>query len=234
MKPSNYEELERYARSYQFKQIMRKELGCKCGNCGSEENVEYHHVVPLFLGGTNELTNIVPLCHRCHRAAHCGRHTSHYAEKNEGGRPPKIPDEDAFKALDLLLDGQIGNRKCKQLMGLADRTEPKQTSQYKRWCKDRGIKSFRTFLDVTATLRPYALHDGYVVGHYVDANGNKHSIRFKDTGINDVTYRFGNVKGQPEMTLYELWESSYAPKRPANEYSSEISSEAFLKGLKAM
>ena len=49
-----------------FKDELKDKLGTVCCNCGSNLDVEYHHVVPLALGGTNNIGNIVPLCHVCH------------------------------------------------------------------------------------------------------------------------------------------------------------------------
>lgn len=43
----------------------------KCYNCGSTTDaLELHHIVPLSLGGTNNPTNIVPLCEKCHGLIH--------------------------------------------------------------------------------------------------------------------------------------------------------------------
>ena len=47
-----------------FRDNMITELGCVCVNCGRDNGqiaVEYHHIVPLVLVGTNNLGNIVPL-----------------------------------------------------------------------------------------------------------------------------------------------------------------------------
>ena len=40
-----------------------------CFECGSENNIHYHHVVPKSLGGTNT----IPLCDICHGKVH-GEH----------------------------------------------------------------------------------------------------------------------------------------------------------------
>ena len=183
----NMTPLEVEARSYPFRRMLKETLGCKCGNCGSEEMVEYHHVVPLALGGTNSITNIVPLCYKCHKAAHHGRHITSFADhsRSNDGRPPKCDDETAFKALDLLADGQIGLRKCKSLMGLSGRTQPNNTSQYARWCADRGIASVRNALDLKITNSVWNAVDGAEIGCVTYADGTTQAIRFCDTGMND-------------------------------------------------
>lgn len=39
--------------------------GGRCLRCGTLEAITPDHVIPLFLGGTNDISNIQPLCHRC-------------------------------------------------------------------------------------------------------------------------------------------------------------------------
>ena len=41
-----------------------------CINCGSNENIHLHHVVPLALGGNDVSSNKVPLCGKCHALVH--------------------------------------------------------------------------------------------------------------------------------------------------------------------
>lgn len=38
-----------------FKKRLIEVLGSECANCGSHSDIEYHHVVPLALGGRIEL-----------------------------------------------------------------------------------------------------------------------------------------------------------------------------------
>lgn len=47
-------------------------LPSSCGNCGSKQDIQIHHVVPLKVGGTNRITNLVPLCRECHKRVHGG------------------------------------------------------------------------------------------------------------------------------------------------------------------
>jgi 5-methylcytosine-specific restriction endonuclease McrA len=44
--------------------------GHHCGNCGSTSNLHVHHIVPLSLGGSNELGNLRTLCETCHKKLH--------------------------------------------------------------------------------------------------------------------------------------------------------------------
>jgi hypothetical protein len=52
--------------------INRKNKGMyndykKCGKCGSTENLELHHMIPMSLGGTNDENNLIWLCNKCHK-----------------------------------------------------------------------------------------------------------------------------------------------------------------------
>ena len=49
---------------------LRALLPERCANCGDVEDLQIHHVVPLALGGSNFLSNMVVLCVRCHGKAH--------------------------------------------------------------------------------------------------------------------------------------------------------------------
>lgn len=42
----------------------------KCAECGSEYGIEIHHIVPKVLGGTDEQSNLEPLCSSCHKKKH--------------------------------------------------------------------------------------------------------------------------------------------------------------------
>lgn len=39
----------------------------QCAFCGDTDNLEEHHMIPMFLGGTNDDRNLIFLCHKCHR-----------------------------------------------------------------------------------------------------------------------------------------------------------------------
>ncbi|WP_195945884.1 HNH endonuclease signature motif containing protein [Paraclostridium bifermentans] len=130
-----------------FRKNIKKELGSKCVNCDSEENIEYHHIVPLKNGGTNRLSNIVPLCENCHYKAH---DISTFKNKN-GGRPKAIEFEDAEKILSMYYNLKIGTKKTKELLGLSatnKSTFPRLKKQYE---EKYGIKNFYNNIDLLAS-----------------------------------------------------------------------------------
>lgn len=187
---------------------LAAECGTACVNCESTENIEYHHIVPLILGGTNNLRNIVPLCHRCHKAAHCGGHISNYTDQSKGGRKPKIPDEEAFPIYDQWLEGKFGNIKCQELLNLGKGTHCHKTAQFKRWCKSRGIADVKHRLDYAVVTRYSGSGDffsdpvGYVI-YDEEHGGRREDIYFQDSGMNN------NVKYMPkgydrEVTFQKL------------------------------
>jgi hypothetical protein len=48
-------------------EVWRRDGG-KCARCGSRENLEYDHIVPLSQGGSNTARNIELLCEQCNRS----------------------------------------------------------------------------------------------------------------------------------------------------------------------
>jgi hypothetical protein len=45
-------------------------IGLKCANCGSVDDLSYHHIIPLAIGGNDIPSNMVCLCHICHSKLH--------------------------------------------------------------------------------------------------------------------------------------------------------------------
>lgn len=52
--------------------FLREYKGTICCNCGESnpEKIQYHHIVPLSLGGKDILSNIVAICEKCHSKIH--------------------------------------------------------------------------------------------------------------------------------------------------------------------
>ncbi len=45
---------------------LKRRDGGACVYCNSQEKLEVHHIIPIFNGGTNDIKNLVLLCHDCH------------------------------------------------------------------------------------------------------------------------------------------------------------------------
>ena len=48
-------------------EVWRRDGG-KCVKCGSRENLEYDHIIPISKGGSNTARNIELLCEKCNRS----------------------------------------------------------------------------------------------------------------------------------------------------------------------
>jgi hypothetical protein len=51
-------------------EIARRDKGCRFASCGFVDFTEVHHMVPWDLGGETNLSNLITLCGRHHRAVH--------------------------------------------------------------------------------------------------------------------------------------------------------------------
>ena len=126
-----YEELRQEFTNPVFRNNMVYSLGTKCVNCGNKEHIEYHHIVPLKNGGTNNLGNIVPLCQKCHKLAHNKIHRNTY----NSGRPKAIEFKDAEPILHRYYNMEIGTKETKELLGLSLKnksTFPKLKKEYEQ------------------------------------------------------------------------------------------------------
>ena len=56
-------------------QSDKEEIGLQCCNCGSIEDLQYHHIVPIALGGIDVNSNMCCLCYKCHFKIHHSRDT---------------------------------------------------------------------------------------------------------------------------------------------------------------
>jgi HNH endonuclease len=48
------------------REVWRRDNG-KCSNCGSQERLEFDHIIPVSVGGSNTVRNIQLLCEQCNR-----------------------------------------------------------------------------------------------------------------------------------------------------------------------
>ena len=55
---------------FKVREKVFEKYGRYCSMCGSEQNVQVHHKIPIRDGGTNELENLIPLCRDCHQEIH--------------------------------------------------------------------------------------------------------------------------------------------------------------------
>lgn len=160
-----YQQLRDESNNNELLRLMVANMnGAVCCNCGSKECIEYHHIVPLAVGGTNRITNYVALCHKCHCAAHYGRHIRDYQNKKISGRPHNTSEEEITSAIEELIQGKIGRAECKKRVGLSGSSKIVDMSFYKRYIKEKGIKTVKNNIDIILKRRGF-LRDGEVIGY---------------------------------------------------------------------
>lgn len=80
--------------SKEFREEAIRFHGNRCLNCGDDKRIEWHHIVPLEIGGNDIPSNTVPLCRSCHKAVtHHQLILSTVGRKyKSGGRKIETPD----------------------------------------------------------------------------------------------------------------------------------------------
>jgi hypothetical protein len=138
--------------SPQFRKSMEQELGCTCVNCGSSKYIEYHHIVPVIYGGTNKLSNIVPLCLDCHYKAHQKANAEGIKKaKAEGrcGRSKIASYEEAKPVLKRYFDLEIGNKELHGILGFSPNNHSGTYLFKQKYRKEFKIpKTFRNNIDI--------------------------------------------------------------------------------------
>lgn len=178
---NNYEELRQEFNKSSFRKNMISSLSNTCYNCGSQENIEYHHIVPLKVGGTNRLTNIVPLCHRCHEASHIGRHRSDLRSKtNRGGRPKKwVLTMKNEMLLWMFARGEIGMSRFREKSGLIDsRIKLQDTPMYQEFLDKHNIDRIRNIFDIVQRNAKHGSTHITSLIYYKDGKTTQHEHTF--------------------------------------------------------
>lgn len=130
-----------------FKEILEREKGKVCICCGSTLGIEYHHILPLCLGGDNRLSNIYPVCNSCHKLIHGGRVNKMWRADNKGGRK-KIKAPKGYKEiLDRYFCCEIGKTECQGILGYKG-AKLNDAWWYKEYMKEKGIVHFRNNIDL--------------------------------------------------------------------------------------
>jgi hypothetical protein len=123
----------------EFKKALVAAHGCRCVNCGTLEDIEWHHIVPLSRGGKDVVSNIIPLCHSCH---HKGSHGQRLRVKEATLGRHRITDIDRdkaeriFKAYSI---GMITDGEATSLLGYSGKTHMADCVAFKEWSKRNGV-----------------------------------------------------------------------------------------------
>lgn len=146
-------------------------LGCTCINCGATENIEYHHIVPLCVGGTNRLTNIVPVCLRCHKAIHGEKDYREYAATK---KKPEKKNKAYDDAIQDYINCRIDQETLKSILGVKKALS--SNGYYKRFLSSHGIKTVVNKIDALIEDCNYPPPKDTEIGRVVYLNGKIKSI----------------------------------------------------------
>lgn len=169
-----YNQLKKEFRTPSFRDMLIRELGCACGNCGkdnTETPIEYHHIVPLALGGTNNIGNIVPLCRKCHLLVHGAKDVSKLnrdAPEKMGGRPRFVPSKNYKEEIDRFIRGEIGKAECQMRVGMKA-GKINDMEFYHEYLEQLGIVHMRNLVD--SIKRDY--EENRVVSYVIYSDGTR-------------------------------------------------------------
>ena len=56
----------------QIEKVIKEEINKPkiCGCCGSKNDLNLHHIIPIYMGGKDEYYNLLYLCKSCHKKMH--------------------------------------------------------------------------------------------------------------------------------------------------------------------
>ena len=102
--------------------------------------------MPIVYGGTNKLTNIVPICVSCHYKAHNKTNAEgiENAKKNKTvGRKHSVPYEVCYPYIVDYIHGRIGKKEVKAKCGYSEKYKLDKCGYIERYTRDNNIKSFK-------------------------------------------------------------------------------------------
>lgn len=156
-----------------FKQLLGEEKGSMCVCCGSTEGIEYHHILPLHIGGDNRLSNIQPICSSCHKLVHGSRVNKMYRRGNQGGRKKLQPPRGYESILGRYFKCEIGKAECHKLLGITGKCEKLNDKWwYKEYLKEHGIIEFRNSIDVLQCPKNNGIDSNKAVLGYIRYKGD--------------------------------------------------------------
>lgn len=181
---TEYERLRKEFSTAKFHTQLPEKCGTKCINCGDETQIEYHHVVPLELGGTNAFTNIVPLCLTCHMRIHMqgfAKAKRYEKLKKVSGRK-RIHTENYKELLLDFFNCRISKSECKEKLGVHGNFA--DTVWFDEFKKEHGIKRYRNNIDLLNANCNSGVQNGKQVG-YIDYKDGRHFVFIWQDGTSE-------------------------------------------------
>lgn len=218
-----YKEIRNEFANKSFQDKLKEKLGVKCIYCGhsGENEIEYHHIVPVSQGGDNRLSNIVPLCNECHKKAH-GKNPIEGKKYKKKGRPSNEKPEHAEMIIDLYLENMLGLAEAMEILGVRRHVYYNLVNEYREKYKDsrahintgKAKKDTRVFSmlvtidveDIESYINRY-LNDEMDLAdicHYLDVSPEQfkkitvlYKLRNKDNRKNELVHEIDlNTKGK--------------------------------------
>ena len=150
-----------------FKKKVWEMHGGYCVNCGSGIEVELHHIVPLSELGTNNIRNIVPLCHKCHSCIHFPKAKWETKRAKNYGRPRKIPGG-YEQTLDDYLHCRISMSDVRERFGWTKDTQRlKDRAWFKEYLLANDVTKYRNNIDIIMANKNKGLSLGRALGYLV-------------------------------------------------------------------
>lgn len=133
------------------KVVKRKISECwnhKCAVCDQNDYLEFHHLIPLSEGGSDDYDNIILLCARCHAVIH-----NRTFNPNKPNCKTSIDYETAKPVLAAYFANQIGAKETKEKLNLSQKTHLTESSLYKRYKREHNIGKFYNNVDLINSKR---------------------------------------------------------------------------------
>ena len=130
----------------------------RCVNCGLDEKLKIHYIVPLELGGNDIDSNKVLLCSDCYKRATAPR-------VKKVGRPGFILDTNTEKILDEYFKCKIGTAEAKGLIGISLKNKSTWQRLLKEYRSKHNIIDSKNNIDTfkaNARIGPEERSIGYV------------------------------------------------------------------------
>ena len=114
------------------KGLLAEHCGIVCVSCGAIESIDYHHILPLSLGGDNRYSNIVQMCCLCHDKIH-GNGVRLTRWRGNVGRRKESAPIGYREVLVRYVTGEIGMDEAKEALGLSKGARVAEKWYYKEF-----------------------------------------------------------------------------------------------------
>lgn len=173
---------------------LAEECGKACVNCDADDVVEYHHIVPLEVGGTNKFSNIVPLCLTCHMAVHMGnlKKAQRAAKRRMLSGRKRICPEGYKEILNDYLECRIGKKECVERLGL-NNLRLTDYVWFKEYIKEKSISRYRNNIDTINCSHNRGVGNGRELGRILHEDGTIRIFYWQDGEVIEATRKRANA-----------------------------------------